>query len=227
MVNKPRRRKQESHGRTYFVLGVVLVLIAAGVSYAYVARVGPFSNRSTSTTTTGSVLYARINTTKGSFEVELFNSSAPKTVANFVSLADSGFYDNLVWHRIATNPAVIQTGDPLTRNAGGDRSLWGSGNSSTRVPLEVTNSSLHNYAGYLGMARGNDPNSGTCQFYINIKNNTGLDGQYTVFGRVISDLSVVNELAAVQTYGSSGLYPEQPVDPTQAMLLSITILSGP
>jgi cyclophilin family peptidyl-prolyl cis-trans isomerase len=77
------------------------------------------------------------------------------------------------------------------------------------------------------MARGSDPNSGTCQFYINTQNNTGLDGRYTVFGRVISGMSVVDELAAVQTYGSSGLYPEQPVNPTQAMLFSITILSSP
>ena len=219
MVNKPRRRKQGSHGRAYLILGIVLVLMAAGVLYAHTA-----GGRAT---TKEPMIYARINTSLGSIEVELFNSSAPKTVTNFVNLAKSGFYDNLVWHRISTNPAVIQTGDPLTRNAGGNRSLWGTGGSSVTVPLEVTNSSLHNYAGYLGMARGSNPDSGSSQFYINTQNNTGLDGQYTVFGRVINGMNVVDELAAVQTYGPNGLYPEQPVDPNQAMLLNITILSSP
>jgi cyclophilin family peptidyl-prolyl cis-trans isomerase len=229
MVDKPRRKKQSSHGRTYLALGIILVLIVASVSYAYVVGLGPFHKQTTFTTTTmkESVIYAILNTTKGSFEVELFNSSAPKTVTNFVNLAKSGFYDNLVWHRISTNPAVIQTGDPLTRYGEGNRSLWGTGGSGVTVPLEVSNSSLHNYAGYLGMARGSNPNSGSSQFYINTQNNTYLDGQYTVFGRVISGMSVVDALAAVPTYGSTGLYPEQPINPSQAMLISVTILSGP
>jgi len=229
MVNKPRRRKQGGHGRAYLVLGIVLILVAASVSYAYVAGLGPFKGQTTptTTTTTESVIYAMLNTTKGSIKVELFTASAPKTVANFVNLAKSGFYNNLVWHRIATNPAVIQTGDPLTRYGEGNRSLWGTGGSATTVPLEVTNSSLHNDAGYLGMARNSNPNSGSSQFYINTQANTHLDGQYTVFGRVVSGMNVVDALAAVSTYGSNGLYPEQPIDPSQAMLISVTILNGP
>ena len=229
MVKKPRRKKDTGHGQTYLVVAIILVLAVAGLSYAYAAGLGPFNKQSTSTSTTfkDSILYARINTTQGSFEVELFNSSAPKTVTNFVYLAKSGFYDNLVWHRIATNPAVIQTGDPLTRYGGGNRSLWGTGGSGVTVPLEVSNSSLHNYAGYLGMARGESVDSGSSQFYINTQNNTDLDGAYTVFGKVISGMNVVDALAAVQVYNSTGLYPEQPVYPSQAMLISITILSGP
>lgn len=171
-------------------------------------------------------MYACVNTTEGSFEVELFSTSAPKTVANFVSLSKSGFYNNLVWHRITGSPPVIQTGDPLTRNAGGDRSSWGTGGSSTQVPLEVTNSSLHNDRGYLAMAHTSTSTNATSQFYINTANNNFLDGQYTVFGRVVSGMGVVDAIAATQTYGSSGLYPEQPVDPSQAMLISITIISG-
>jgi len=172
--------------------------------------------------TTGDI-FACVKTSSGSFEVELFTASAPRTVANFVSLARTGFYNNLVWHRIATNPAVIQTGDPLTRNGGGDRSLWGTGGSNTTVPLEVSNSSLHNDRGYLGMARGQSINSGTSQFYINTRNNRGLDGSYTVFGRVISGLDVVDAISNVPI---SSQYPEQPNNPAQAMLISITILSG-
>ena len=228
MVNKPHRRKQQGHGQTYLAVGIIVILAAASLSYAYVAKLGPFGKQPSSTSPAESVIYAIINTTKGSFEVELFNSSAPKTVTNFVNLAKSGFYTDLVWHRISTSdPAVIQTGDPLTRHGDGNRSLWGTGGSNKTVPLEVSNSSLQNDRGYLGMARGSSVNSGSSQFYINTQNNTYLDGQYTVFGKVIDNMSVVDALAAVPIYGPTGLYPEQPINPNNAMLFSVTIVSGP
>jgi cyclophilin family peptidyl-prolyl cis-trans isomerase len=166
---------------------------------------------------TTNLIYARIDTSMGSMEVELFPNAAPQTVANFVNLSKSGFYDNLVWHRIVAG-FVIQTGDPLTRNGGGNRSLWGTGGSSKTVPLE-TNSSLHNYVCYLGMARSSDPNSGTSQFYINLKNNTSLDGSYTVFGRVISGMNVANDIAGVPVNSN-----DQPLNPVY--MTSITVLSG-
>ena len=168
---------------------------------------------------TSGLVYARINTTFGSIEVELFPAAAPQTVANFVNLSKSGFYDNLVWHRIVSG-FVIQTGDPLTRNGGGNRSLWGTGGSSKTVPLE-TNASLHNYVCYLGMARSSDPNSGSSQFYVNLANNTSLDGQYTVFGRVVTGMNVVDELASVPVNSNN-----QPVNPVY--MTSVTVLaSGP
>jgi cyclophilin family peptidyl-prolyl cis-trans isomerase len=168
---------------------------------------------------TSNLIYARINTSLGSIEVELFPTAAPQTVANFVNLSKSGFYTNLVWHRIVNTPKpfVIQTGDPLTRNGGGNRSLWGTGGSSKTVPLET--SVLHNYVCYLGMARSQDLNSGTSQFYINLANNTSLDGLYTVFGKVVSGMNVVNEIANVQVNSN-----QQPVDPV--FMTSVTILSG-
>lgn len=166
---------------------------------------------------TSNLVYARIDTTFGPIEVELFPTGAPQTVANFVNLSKTGFYDNLVWHRIVPG-FVIQTGDPLTRNGGGDRSLWGTGGSNKTVPLE-TNPSLHNYVCYLGMARGQDPNSGASQFYINLANNTSLDNSYTVFGRVVSGMDVVNQIAAVQVNSNS-----QPVTPV--FMTSVTILSS-
>lgn len=168
---------------------------------------------------TSGMVYARINTTFGSIEVELFPAAAPQTVANFVNLSKSGFYDNLVWHRIVSG-FVIQTGDPLTRNGGGNRTLWGTGGSNKTVPLE-TNADLHNYVCYLGMARGSDPNSGSSQFYINLVNNTSLDGSYTVFGRVVTGMDVVDEIATVPVNSS-----DQPVNPVY--MTSVTILaSGP
>ena len=210
MPQKPRRRKKSGLKSIYIIAVVAVVILAAVGLYWYIYLRAP------------SPIYAIINTTKGSFEIELFPSSAPKTVANFVSLAKSGFYDNLVWHRIEPN-FVIQTGDPSTRNGGGNRSLWGTQGSNTTVPLEI-DPSLHNDVGYLGMARGNDPNSGTSQFYINLTNNTSLDGRYTVFGKVISGMSAVQAIGSVpvEPVGSQ----HEPVTPIY--VISITILSkGP
>ena len=162
-------------------------------------------------------LYAKLQTSMGVIDVELFPDKAPKTVANFVSLAKSGFYDNVVWHRIVGG-FVIQTGDPLTRNGGGDRSRWGSGNSAATIPLEVS-SSLRNDAGYLGMARTSDPNSASCQFFINLKDNPFLSApgsQYAVFGRVVGGMDVV------QAIGSVPVRPgDQPVK--DVFLTSVTI----
>jgi len=222
MVNKPRRRKQEEHGRTYLVLGIVLVLVVAGVSYAYVAGLGPFNKQSTTTSTsTGSVLYAKVDTTLGSFEVELYNSLTPRTVANFVSLVNQGFYNNLVWHRIEPN-FVIQTGDPMTKNGGGIRADWGSNSSGVSVPFEYA-PSLSNKEGYLGMASTGAGVGGSSQFYINLANNTSLDGQYAVFGKVITGISVVQALGSVpvELVGSQ----HEPVTPIY--VTSITMISAP
>lgn len=239
LPQKPRRAKRRRSNLVYIIPTlVVLVLVVGGALYfsgafsggSTLTIPGSTSGQTTSTETssgcpnppssvTSGLVYARINTTFGSFEVELFPEAAPQTVANFANLSKSGFYDNLVWHRIVSG-FVIQTGDPLTRNGGGNRSLWGTGGSSKTVPLE-TNASLHNYVCYLGMARSSDPNSGSSQFYINLANNTSLDGSYTVFGRVVSGMNVVNEIAAVPVNSSS-----QPVTPVY--MTSVTILaSGP
>jgi cyclophilin family peptidyl-prolyl cis-trans isomerase len=160
-------------------------------------------------------VYAILATSDGNMTVELFPASAPKTVANFVNLAEQGFYKNLTWHRIVQG-FVIQTGDPNTRNGGGDRSTWGQGGSSQTVPLEI-DPTLHNDVGYLGMARTSDPNSGSSQFYINLANNNSLDGQYTVFGKVTSSMSPAFALANTPVNSSS-----QPINPV--FLTSVTIL---
>jgi cyclophilin family peptidyl-prolyl cis-trans isomerase len=164
-------------------------------------------------------VYATLDTTNGTIVVELYRAQAPKTVGNFVSLANQHFYDNLVWHRIAKSPPVIQTGDPNTRYGNTSRSTWGTGGSSQTVPLEIDNS-LHNNLGYLGMARSSDPNSGSSQFYINMANNNYLDGQYTVFGKVLSGMNVANALWATPTY-TSAPYQDQPINPV--FLKSVTI----
>lgn len=163
--------------------------------------------------------YAVINTSAGEIVAELFPASAPKTVANFVDLANAGFFNGLVWHRIVKG-FVIQSGDPQTKSGGGNRRLWGTGSSSQTVPLEI--SSLRNDTGYLGMARSRDPNSGSSQFYINLADNAFLNGQYTVFGKVITGLDAAQAIGKLPVDASS-----QPVTPAQAVVTSITIRSTP
>jgi len=227
MPQKPRHRKKQGLNKGYAAAAVVIVavIIAAGWYVFSPSISNPASTSTTSNSTSTSPMYAKIETSMGTIEVELFPASAPRTVANFVSLAESGFYDNLVWHRIVDSPQpfVIQTGDPNTRT--GDRSTWGTGGSGTTIPLE-TNSSLHNDLGYLGMARGAAANSGSSQFYINLANNPSLDGHYTVFGRVISGMDVVNAIASVPVYTSQTDYRyDQPITPVY--MINVTIVSSP
>ena len=227
MPQKPRHRKKQGLNKGYVAIAVVIVvvIIAAGWYVFGPAISNPASTSNASSSTSASPIYARIETSMGTIEVELFPASAPKTVANFVSLAESGFYNNLVWHRIVDSPQpfVIQTGDPNTRN--GDRSTWGTGGSGTTIPLE-TNSSLRNDQGYIGMARGAAANSGSSQFYINLTNNPSLDGHYTLFGKVISGMDVVDAIASVQVYTNATDYRyDQPITPVY--MINVTILNSP
>ncbi|MDG7000105.1 MAG: peptidylprolyl isomerase [Nitrososphaerota archaeon] len=213
----------ESGSSTYIVIIVIVAIIAAaGGWYAYTTFAATASSTTTATTcnTTG-IICADLYTSKGTIEIELFQSLTPKTVANFVNLSNSGFYDNLVWHRIVQG-FVIQTGDPNTRNGGGNRSLWGTGVSPISVPLEVV-PSLHNDYGYIGLAHTSASTSGSSQFYINMANNTNLDGQYTVFGKVISGMSAAVAISDVPVY-TSGSYLDQPITPVY--LINVTILSS-
>jgi cyclophilin family peptidyl-prolyl cis-trans isomerase len=158
---------------------------------------------------------ARIDTTYGPIEVQLFPDCAPLTVANFVRLANSSFYDNLVWHRIVPH-FVIQTGDPNTKGGiNSSRTTWGRGGSNQTVPLE-TCSRLHHYRGYLGMASGANI---TSQFFINLNDsNSGtLDGRYTVFGQVTSGMDVVDRIAGVPVNSQS--QPVTPVFMTDVVIL--------
>ncbi len=228
MVDKPgRRRKAPTNWLKVaaIVVGVIVVGAAGWLVYVdYSASTAP--------------VYAVIETrASGMIYLELYPQCAPKTVANFVTLADSGFYDNLVWHRI--DPGfVIQTGDPNTRNGvNSTRSTWGMGGSNNTVPLEVTACSwIGNYAGYVAMAReGNDTSgldTGTSQFYINLVNNTSLDHYYTVFGKVISGMGNVCDIANLPIYNSTAIYDsgsylyDQPKNATAAMIDSITIIKA-
>lgn len=127
---------------------------------------------------------ATMETDKGTITFTLHEDKAPNTTANFISLAESGFYDNLTFHRVEPG-FVIQGGDPLGN---------GTGNSGQRIKLEIHPDLRHDRAGTVAMARSSDPNSASCQFYITLGPTAFLDDNYAVFGHVTSGQDVVEQI---------------------------------
>lgn len=127
-----------------------------------------------------------IETSKGKIKIKLLPKAAPLTAENFARLAMLGFYDGLIFHRYVED-FVIQGGDPTGT---------GRGNSGYTVPLEAN---APHEEGSVGLARGPDENSGSCQFYITLSPQPSLDGKYTVFGKVIEGMDVVKKLRAGDT----------------------------
>src|SRR5215208_4232000 len=155
-----------------------------------------------------------ITTKFGDIEVELYSDSAPKTVENFKDLTKKGFYDGLIFHRIVPG-FVIQGGDPYTRNTT-NRSRWGTGGPGWNIKAEF-NKNTHK-RGVLSMARSQDPDSAGSQFFIVLKDSNFLDGQYTVFGRVISGMDVVDKIASLRTDST-----DAPVDTEKAKMIKVTV----
>jgi cyclophilin family peptidyl-prolyl cis-trans isomerase len=131
--------------------------------------------------------YAIIETSEGNIKVELRADKAPKTVANFQDLAKSGFYKNMIWHRVVKG-FVIQTGDPTGTGTGG---------AGKQVNDEI--SDLNFTEGILGMANSG-PNTNDSQFFITTADaQESLNGKYTSFGQVIEGMNVIKKIEAVQT----------------------------
>jgi len=124
---------------------------------------------------------AVLNTTKGVIKFELYEDLAPITANNFIDLVERGFYNGLTFHRYEPG-FVIQGGDPAG-NGTGDFQDPQTGRKRT-IPLEVTPLLKHDAAGAVAMARSNDPNSASCQFYITLAPASFLDMKYAVFGKV-------------------------------------------
>ncbi|HMS16401.1 MAG TPA: peptidylprolyl isomerase [Planctomycetota bacterium] len=132
---------------------------------------------------------ATIETSLGTISLELWPDKAPKHVANFVKLAEQGFYDNLIFHRVIPR-FMVQTGCPQGSGTGGPG--W-------KVDAEFNKESF--LTGVLGMARSQDPNSAGSQFFICVADAPHLTGQYTAFGKVVSGQSVANAIAEVPRDG--------------------------
>ncbi len=164
---------------------------------------------------------AIINTTQGTIEIEFFPNAAPNHVENFITLANDGFYDGTLFHRIVPD-FVIQGGDPNTKGDDSNRSIWGQGGPGYTVNAEFND--IPHERGIVSMARTTDPNSAGSQFFIVLEDSNFLDGQYTVFGRVINGMDVVDKIANLRTMGGSGPTAQQPTDYEQARIHSIEIV---
>ncbi len=148
-----------------------------------------------------------IDTTEGKIVVELDEKKAPKTCANFLNYVKSGFYKNTIFHRVIPN-FMIQ--------GGGFNSAMKQFKTNAPIPLEADNG-LKNNVGTIAMARTNDPNSATSQFFINLKDNaflnaTAMNPGYAVFGQVVSGMDVVRKIARQPTT-SKGYHDDVPVRP--------------
>lgn len=155
---------------------------------------------------------AVIKTNMGTIKAELYTDKVPITTENFIKLANDGFYNGLVFHRVIKG-FVIQGGG-FYPNGTYKPSPYGT------IPLEIDKSLTH-VDGALGMARAMDPNSATSQFYICDGPQHFLDGKYAVFGRVIEGIDVVRAIASVETTTKYGM-ANWPVE--DVIIYSISIL---
>jgi len=129
----------------------------------------------------------------GKIELELCPEAAPETVKNFETLVKSGFYDGLTFHRIIPG-FMIQGGDPLGNGMGGARK-----NIKGEFRANGHNNPIKHERGTISMARAFDPNSASSQFFIMHADAPHLDGQYAAFGKVISGMETVDEIASIPT----------------------------
>ena len=124
---------------------------------------------------------------------ELYPETAPKTVENFISLVNKGFYNGTIFHRVIKD-FMIQGGDPLGTGTGGP---------GYSIPGEFAangfQNDLHHAPGVLSMARAQDPDSAGSQFFIMHGDAPYLDGQYAAFGKVVEGMDVVDKIANVRT----------------------------
>ncbi|MES2224546.1 MAG: peptidylprolyl isomerase [Patescibacteria group bacterium] len=147
---------------------------------------------------------ATIQTTKGPILLELFDTLAPNTAANFAKLAKEGFYDGVKFHRVIEG-FMIQCGDPLTKDDT-QSGMWGTGGPGYKFEDEI-HAENHNLAGTIAMANSG-PNTNGSQFFINTNDNLFLDPKHTVFGKVIDGMETVTEIERTQTTPS-----DRPVEP--------------
>ncbi|MBI1730107.1 peptidylprolyl isomerase [Candidatus Acetothermia bacterium] len=132
---------------------------------------------------------ACVETNMGTFEFVLYLDKAPISAKNFIDLAEKGFYDGLIFHRIIDG-FVIQGGDPQGTGEGGP---------GYTIKGEFIPELKHDSAGIVAMARAEDPDSAGSQFYVTLAPLPRLDGKYAVFGKVFEGLDVVMAIGKVKT----------------------------
>jgi cyclophilin family peptidyl-prolyl cis-trans isomerase len=149
----------------------------------------------------------RFVTSMGDFVVELYPDKAPRTVANFMQYVRGAFYDDTIFHRVVRG-FVIQ---------GGGYTADGQAKPTGEPVINESDNGLSNLAGTIAMARAEDPDSATSQFFINTADNVRLDahdGQpgYTVFGKVVEGMDVIQKIDAVEVGPDMYLGPHRPLE---------------
>jgi peptidyl-prolyl cis-trans isomerase B (cyclophilin B) len=156
---------------------------------------------------------AVIKTSAGEMVIEFWTDAAPETIKNFKKLAQAGFYDGTLFHRVIKG-FMIQGGDPLTKDATAE-DRWGMGGPGYTIKAEFNNHS--HVRGVISMARSSDPNSAGSQFFICDGDASFLDHQYTSFGKLIKGDDVLEKIATTPTHS-----PDRPN--TKQVIESIKIV---
>lgn len=175
------------------IFALFLVILSFGILFAY----GELNNIKTNISDKGnyfmsdSITVAIIKTNMGTIEIELFADKTPKTVENFIGLAEKGYYEGVVFHRVIKD-FMLQTGDPTGTGRGGE-SFWGG-----KFEDEFVSDLKHDTPGILSMANAG-PNTNGSQFFITLVATPWLDGKHTVFGKVINGMDVVYAIGVVKT----------------------------
>ncbi len=155
---------------------------------------------------------ALLETSLGNIKVELFTDQMPITANNFIKLAESGFYDGLHFHRVIPK-FMVQFGCPYSKDP--KSPLAGTGDGPDGPIKDEFTAKISNEPGTLSMANTGEPNSGSCQFFINTVHNSFLDwftpgqSRHPVFGKVIEGMDVVKKIETTPTDGDDR--PRTPV----------------
>ncbi len=132
-----------------------------------------------------------MKTSKGDIVVELYPDKVPLTVTNFLTLAKSGYYNGIKFHRIIAD-FMAQAGDPLTKDDS-QKALWGTGGPGYMIADEFHPDLKHDSEGTLSMANAG-PNTGSSQFFITFGPTAWLDGRHAVFGKVTTGMDILRKL---------------------------------
>ena len=181
--------------------------------------ISAFSQDDTSPNKGAGMITVIMETTKGNITLELDSKKAPVSVANFVKYAQSGHYDGTIFHRVIPGFMIQCGGFDVNMNQ-----------KSTNAPIKIeADNGLKNLNGTVAMARTNDPNSATSQFFINVKDNGFLDHTsptpqgwgYAVFGKVTDGMDTVSSIEGVKTATVQG---HQNVPTTEVVITKVTVV---
>ena len=187
------------------------VLLGA-IILALILSSNNFSQKKETKEMSDSITVAVIKTTMGTFEIELFAIETPKTVENFVGLANKGYYNGVIFHRVIDN-FMIQGGDPTGTGRGGE-SIWGK-----KFNDEIDSALVFDKEGILAMANAG-PNTNGSQFFITLAATKWLNGHHTIFGKVINGMDVVKAIGKVAKNAA-----DKPL--TDVVMESVTIEKRP